>query len=525
MVGEGMKCNFTPEDLNQISPESLERLRKSDLIHLTLRLRNFGIYLYERLNQNSSNSSKPPSSDTPFKKKKKDGCESPDNQTQEQTDECENADNPIQEQMDEKYEDDSSREQTEKAESDNTPKRNPGRQPGSQGFGRKQKPVAEKHKPHYPEQCIICSNKLSQPALPYAGHYTYELERRTNGIQIICTLHHYYSAVCVCGHENIEKPGEGYESVLKGRKRNIKLTEYTIVGPMLATFIAALNRRCGMSRKKIQEFLSSWFHFELSVGLICKSIREAGIACYPVVDELIDDFQKEDEAHLDETPWYQKGVFCWLWVAISKKTAIYRIGTRKKEELLKLITEAFFGWLITDGYGAYRSYPKRQRCLAHLIRKAVGLTGAVSKDVQKAGDWFLRELRGLIKAMAQGDDGRKECKPILARLKRACNLGSKSDHAKLKSLAKEILNDWDAVVAFVKNPGLPATNNEAERALRWAVLFRKITFGTRTTEGSRSYAAMISVIETCRLRNIDPWDYIAMAVAQGRKGLHPPKMA
>jgi hypothetical protein len=237
------------------------------------------------------------------------------------------------------------------------------------------------------------------------------------------------------------------------------------------------------------------------------------------VDELIDDLQKENKVHLDETPWYQKGIFCWLWVAISKKTAIYRIGTRKKEELLHLITEAFLGWLITDGYGAYRSFPKRQRCLAHLIRKAVALTGAVSHEAQKTGDWFLRELRGLIKAMAQGEDGKKECKPILARLKRACNLGSKSDHTKLKSLANEILNDWDAVVAFVKNPGLPATNNEAERALRWVVLFRKITFGTRTTEGSISYASMISIIETCRLRNVDPWDYIATVLAQGRKGI------
>lgn len=84
---------------------------------------------------------------------------------------------------------------------------------------------------------------------------------------------------------------------------------------------------------------------------------------------------------------------------------------------------------------------------------------------------------------------------------------------------QEILNDWDAVVAFVKNPGLPATNNEAERALRWVVLFRKITFGTRTTEGSLSFSATLSIIETCRLRNIDPWNYIAEVLAQGRKGI------
>lgn len=59
-----------------------------------------------------------------------------------------------------------------------------------------------------------------------------------------------------------------------------------------------------------------------------------------------------------------------------------------------MITEAFRGWLITDGYAAYRSYEKRQRCLAHLIRKAVGLTGAADKKAQKMGDWFPKESGG-----------------------------------------------------------------------------------------------------------------------------------
>jgi len=48
-----------------------------------------------------------------------------------------------------------------------------------------------------------------------------------------------------------------------------------------------------MSRNKIKEFLQTWLSFELSVGLICKSIREVGIACNPVVEELIDELQKE----------------------------------------------------------------------------------------------------------------------------------------------------------------------------------------------------------------------------------------
>lgn len=101
------------------------------------------------------------------------------------------------------------------------------------------------------------------------------------------------------------------------------------------------------------------------------------------------------------------------------------------------------------------------------------------------GDWFLRELRGLIRAMAEDGGGGSQC-----------NL-------------------------FVKNQELSPTNNDAERALRHAVISRRISFGTRTTEGSQAYACLLSVIETCRLRNQDPWPYIAETIALGRKGLAP----
>jgi len=536
-----MKRPISIDDIAQIDRQSLERLTKADIISLALRLRDYGITMYERLNQNSSNSSLPPSLDSPFKGKKNNSDNSNtdnktnDSKTNDENDDTKNDDTKNDDtknddtknddtknddtKIDENQNDDAGNEESKSGEFDSiNKKRNPGRQPDSPGFGRTQKPEPDNIIHHYPEECIICNNKLEKPVSPHTGFYTYELERKPNGIEITCTLHYYYSCICECGHENIEKPGEGYVSVLEGRKQNLKLSEYTIVGPMLATFIASLSRNYGMSRQKIQLYLKTWLNLEFSVGLICKTIREVGIACDPIVKELIEELQKEDQVHLDETPWYQKGIFCWIWVAISKTTAIYKVGTRKKEELLELITEAFLGWLITDGYGAYRSYEKRQRCLAHLIRKAVALTGSVSQEAQKAGDWFLKELRGLIEAMAQGEDGKIKCRPILARLKRACNLGKESDHAKLKSLAKEILNDWDAVVAFVKNSELPATNNEAERALRWVVLFRKITYGTRTDEGSRAFASMLSVVETCRLRGVDPWEYIANVVAHARKG-------
>ena len=128
----------------------------------------------------------------------------------------------------------------------------------------------------------------------------------------------------------------------------------------------------------------------------------------------------------------------------------------------------------------------------------------------------MRELRGLIHTVAE-QEGARALNPILARLKRACLLNEDADVAKARALAREILNDWDAITAFVANPDLPPTNNDAETALRHAVIARRISFGTRTDEGSRAYAAILSVIETCRRRKLDAWSYITNAVATARK--------
>jgi hypothetical protein len=162
-----MKAPFAPEDLNQITPESLEKLRKSEVIHLTLRLRDFGINLYERLNLDSSNSSKPPSSDNPYQKNKTqsddgDGTEQSSNQVQDAADESDSEKTP--------------EDTIEPGDLEDSPKRKPGRQPGSKGFWRTDKPEAQKSEHHYPKRCIICLKDLDETALPYSAHYTYELE-------------------------------------------------------------------------------------------------------------------------------------------------------------------------------------------------------------------------------------------------------------------------------------------------------------------------------------------------------------
>ncbi|WP_017326799.1 transposase [Synechococcus sp. PCC 7336] len=80
---------------------------------------------------------------------------------------------------------------------------------------------------------------------------------------------------------------------------------------------------------------------------------EAGLACRPVEEELLEQLQQADVLHLDETAWYEWGWLCWRWVATSNTIAVFLIGRRTKQMLLHIVTTAFVGGVVSDGYGAY----------------------------------------------------------------------------------------------------------------------------------------------------------------------------
>lgn len=207
----------------------------------------------------------------------------------------------------------------------------------------------------------------------HSAHFVFDLESTAGGIRIACVLHRYHASACACGVWTAARPGVGALSAVPGRSRDLLLSEACLVGPALATFIAALSVRYHVSRARIREFLTVWFGVSLSVGTLDRCIREVGIACEPVVEDLLGDLRQAGVIHADETLWKQHGRRRWLWVVLSSTTAIFHIGSRAADEIRDLIGEAFLGWLVSDGYGAYRKFNKRQRCLAHLIRKGIAL--------------------------------------------------------------------------------------------------------------------------------------------------------
>ncbi len=489
------------KDLQSYDASIVSQMSREEAIALALKALDLARRLANRLDGDSSNSSRPPSSDSPYKG-------DPTNPPSAAA--APAAPAPA---------------KSACAPSAGKTPKPPGKRPGMKGFWRSQPIVATVQIEHIPPACAHCGAELTGVDLARrcaGAHHVLELERTPGQLCVRAEKHSYFEVTCVCGHKTVAHPGEGLRSHYEGRKRDLQLSERCLVGPMLAVFIAALALRCHMSRRKIQAFLLDWLGLELGKATINRCIHELGLASEPVVEDLIEEVQAADIVHVDETPWFQRKALCWLWVVVTAQTVVYRIGDRSRATLVSLIGDAFVGWMVTDGYRAYRDYARRQRCLAHLIRKALALAeGHYPASASKFGQDLLRDLRRLIQRVADGDPP-ASIKRLLGKIKWNCQQNQYEIEDKVRALACEILNDWDAVIAFVFDPLLPPTNNEAERALRHAVIFRRITYGTRTGEGSRFYAAGLTIIETCRRRGVDPWAYARDLIANARKGSPAP---
>jgi transposase len=491
-------------NLNDIKRTDLATMSREEVEEWGWRQHELARSLANRLGEDSSTSSRPPSSDDPYRRgeRGKVAAGAPGGgETSAAT--PESAGKPEER-------------KTGKAA---------GKQPGAKGHWRCQPILVSGEIPHAPTLCAACQTALG-PELTrrcVGAHNSLELVRGDMSLQVGATKHVYFAVRCPCGHDNVARPGVGPRSEIEGRRRNLQLSERCLVGPMLATFIAALSIRFRLSRRKIQEFLHDWLGLELGAATIERCVHEFGLASEPVVEQLVRDVRAAEILHVDETPWYQKGDLRWMWVMVTATTTVFHIGSRRKEELTALIGEAFLGWLVTDGYAAYRDHPRRQRCLAHLIRKGLALAEGYYGVGSGFGRDLVRDLRRLIERVHDGEGGDTQAvKRLMARIKWNCQCNRGEFEKKVRELAGEILNDWDAVVAFVWDPDLPPTNNEAERALRHAVIARRISFGTRTDEGSRFYAAALSVIDTCRRRGVETWGYVGSLIAAARASLPPP---
>ena len=260
---------------------------------------------------------------------------------------------------------------------------------------------------------------------------------------------------------------------------------------------------------KIREYLETFLKFSVSTsGLSRHLIRVAGIM-KDVHAEILNDIKHCAILHADETGWRVRSKNWWLWVFGTLDTAYFTVDkTRGSVVVRRVLGEIFFGVLVVDGWNAYLYLLcEQQTCLAHLLRKVRKFRDAFPHltDIVKFYLKFRRIIRDGERLQHNRDQlGELVFQRRLERLKqRLENLVQWPNPEKvLEEIIKKVKRQQPRILTFVEHSDVPFHNNYAEYLIRIGVLKRKISGGSVSAEGAESYAILLSIYTTCKLRGI-----------------------
>jgi len=308
-----------------------------------------------------------------------------------------------------------------------------------------------------------------------------------------------------------------------------------LVGSKLAAFISTLRPKFHMSVRLIQELLITLFGAtaKISEGTIVNV--EAGTSCAAasVYREVRDMMQKASSIWSDETGWFHPGIRPWLWVATSEDLSLFQLSLSRSSKALKHLIGDYSGFLTSDRWGSYSIYPlqMRQLCLSHLIRD---FQKAYDRDLgaRKLGAWGVKELKKamkLWKAYRIGQISQKQLnlamRPIRSRFKILVRCGLQSEDKFMVALCKSLRKRWPAVWSFAKYPEkVEPTNNRAERALRKHVIWRKISQGSKSLNGLTFAQRLMTITTSLGQQGRNVMEFIETMLRNFRAGLAPPKL-
>ena len=404
--------------------------------------------LESSVNKNSQNSSKPPSSDSPFKK--------PENKRKKS-------------------------------------QRKKGAQKGHKGH-KQELLEPTQQQIILPEDCDCgCATFFPGTLEPYYTHQEIELP------EIKMDVYHFilHKGKChKCGQLLKAKIPQGHQ---------------TGYGPRLSALIAEMSGIQGNSRETVRTFCKSVFNFSISTGAIQRVVDRASAALEPIYDRIGELARKSDINHVDETSWFQNGALNWLWVMANCTVAYFMIHrNRSKEAFLELIQD-WTGILVSDNYGTYVKWVHlRQTCLAHLIRKAKGLSEKKDHVTQHFGQKIVKELQ-LLCHWAKDPPDEEQWREFYQRF-----IDLIFDHHQEKgaagALARSLIRHIDSLWVFLEVSGVDPTNNHAERMLRFGVLWRKRSKGTQSEKGNRWVERILSFKQTCQMRSLPSFPLLVDAI-------------
>jgi transposase len=295
-----------------------------------------------------------------------------------------------------------------------------------------------------------------------------------------------------------------------------------LVGPSLTALIAYLKGACHASFSTVRKFLRDVVHVTISRGELARIIAKVSRALDQPYQELLDDLPAQARLNVDETGHKQNGRRQWTWCFRAGLYTLFKIDpTRSGDVLIGVLGAEFDGVLGCDYFSSYRRYQREfgvllQFCLAHLIREVKYLTTLPDARDRAYGEGLREALRSLFAVIhrREGLPAAEFQGQLEAARAEVMRRGTHEvpETRPSRNLAKRFETHGESYFRFVTTPGVEPTNNLAEQAIRFVVIDRLITQGTRSETGNRWCERIWTVIATCDQQGRSVFSYLEAAV-------------
>jgi transposase len=307
-----------------------------------------------------------------------------------------------------------------------------------------------------------------------------------------------------------------------------------LVGPSLTTWIAYLKGACHASFSTVRKFLRDVVRVTISRGELARIIAKVSRALERPYQELLDDLPSQARLNVDETGHKQNGERQWTWCFRAGLYTLFKIDpTRSGDVLIEVLGAEFDGVLGCDYFSAYRRYQREfgvllQFCLAHLIRDVKYLTTLPDPRDRAYGERLREALRSLFAVIHRREKltaevFRKELEAARAEVLR-CGIQEVPETKPGRNLAKRFETHGESYFRFLTTPGVEPTNNLAEQAIRFVVIDRLITQGTRSEVGNRWCERIWTVIASCVQQGRSVFEYLEGAIGAWFDGTEVPSL-
>jgi transposase len=307
-----------------------------------------------------------------------------------------------------------------------------------------------------------------------------------------------------------------------------------LVGPTLTTLIAYLKGACHASYSTVRKFLRDVAKVTISRGELARIIAKVSRALEQPYQELLDDLPGQARLNVDETGHRQNGDRQWTWCFRAGLYTLFKIDpTRSADVLIGVLGAEFDGVLGCDYFSSYRRYQREfgvllQFCLAHLIRDVKYLTTPPDPRDRAYGERLREALRSLFAVIHRREELSAPVFQIQLEAARAevlrCGTRDVPETKHGRNLAKRFEAHGESYFRFVTTPGLEPTNNVAEQAIRFVVIDRLITQGTRSEAGNRWCERIWTVMATCVQQGRSVFSYLEAAVSAWFEGTEAPSL-